>query len=61
MRLSHYVRAAIERRLAAIEGGLRDIEGLVAERRGGALYLRGRGLVKRSIDDVRLRFAGWGR
>ena len=58
MRLSDKVRGAIERRLVAIEAGLARIEGISVERRGDAIRLRGRRLVKRSIADVRLRFAG---
>ena len=58
MRLSDRVRGAIERRLRAIENALAGIEGLLVERRGDAILLRGRRLVERSIADVRLRFAG---
>lgn len=61
MRLGHYARAAIERRLAAIERGMRDIEGVAVERQRDAIQVRGRGLLQRSIDDVRLRFAGLAR
>lgn len=58
MTLGDKVRGAIERRLAAIEAALAGIEGLVIERRGDAIRVRGRKLLERSIADVRLRFAG---
>ena len=58
MTLSQFVRGAIERRLAAIERGLGKIEGLAWSRRGDSIQVRGRQLVRRSIEDARLRFAG---
>ena len=58
MRLSDKVRGAIERRLSTIEAALAGIEGLTIERRGDAIVMRGRRLIKRSIADARLRFAG---
>ena len=61
MRLSEMVRATVERRLAAVERAYAAIEGLLVERRGDAVVVRGRGLLRRSIEDVRLRFAGLGR
>ena len=61
MRLSEMVRGAVEQRLAAVERAFGAIEGLLVERRGDAIVVRGRGLVRRSIDDARLRFAGIGR
>ena len=61
MTLSQYVRRAIDRRLEAIERSLRAIEGLSVDRQGDALRVRGRRLVQRSIEDVRLRFARLGR
>lgn len=60
MRLREQVRAAIERRLARIEVTLAAVEGVLVERIGDAVRVRGRGLVRRSIEDVRLRFAGRG-
>ena len=61
MRLSEVRRAAVERRLVAVERALAAIEGLLVERRGDAVMVRERRLAQRSIDDVRLRFAGFGR
>jgi hypothetical protein len=61
MRLSDTVRGAIERRLGAVERAWAAIDGLSVERRGNAVVVRGRGLLRRSIEDVRLRFAGLGR
>ncbi len=61
MRLGEMVRHAVERRLAAVERALGAIEGLVVERRGDMIRVRGRRLIQRSIEDVRLRFAGLGR
>ena len=58
MRLSDRVRGAIGRRLAEVERAYAAIEGLLVERRGDAVVVRGRGLMRRSIDDARLRFAG---
>jgi hypothetical protein len=58
MSVNDYARAAIERRLAAIERGLRDIEGIACERSGDAIRVRGRRLAQRSVEDARLRFAG---
>jgi hypothetical protein len=60
MGLRGQVRAAVERRLARIEAVLAGLEGVIVERVGDAVRVRGRGLVRRSIDDVRLRFAGRG-
>jgi hypothetical protein len=57
MTLNQRVRDEIEARLAAIERGLRGIEGLVVERDGDRVAVRGTRLVRRSIEDVRLRFA----
>ena len=61
MRLSDFLRAAVEKRLAAVERAYAAIEGLLVERRGDAVVVRGRGLMRRSIDDARVRFAGLGR
>ena len=61
MWLSDFVRAAVERRLDAVERAYAAIEGLLVERRGDAVVVRGRGLARRSIEDARLRFAGLGR
>jgi hypothetical protein len=61
MRLSELVRTAVGRRLVAVERAYGAIEGLLVERRGDQVVVRGRGLARRSIDDVRLRFAGLGR
>jgi len=61
MRLSEMVRGAVEQRLAAVERAFGAIEGLLVERRGDAVMVRERRLAQRSIDDVRLRFAGFGR
>ncbi len=61
MTLSERVRRAVEARLAGIERALGAIEGLVVERRGDTLRVRGARLVRRSIEDMRLRFAGLGR
>jgi hypothetical protein len=61
MSVNDYARAAIERRLAAIERGLRDIEGIACARSGDAIHVRGRRLAQRSIEDARLRFAGLSR
>jgi hypothetical protein len=61
MTLSQFVRGAIERRLAVIERSLVAIEGLAWSRRGDAIHVRGRQLVRRSIEDARLRFAGFDR
>ena len=58
MRLSELMRAAVERRLAAVERAYGAIEGLFVERRGDTILVRGRGLMRRSIEDARLRFAG---
>ena len=58
MRMGEVVRGAVERRLAAVERAFAAIEGLFVERRGDAVVVRGRGLMRRSIDDARLRFAG---
>jgi hypothetical protein len=61
MRLGDMVRAAVERRLGAVERGYAAVEGLLVERRGDTVVVRGRGLLRRSIVDARLRFAGLGR
>lgn len=61
MKMSDKVRRKIEQRLSAIETALADIEGLSIERRGDTVRLRGRLLVERSINDLRLRFAGLSR
>jgi hypothetical protein len=61
MRLSELVRTAVGRRLVTVERAYGAIEGLLVERRGDAVVVRGRGLARRSIADVRLRFAGLGR
>ena len=61
MKLSETVRDAIERRLGAVARAWAAIDGLSVERRGNAVVVRGRGLLRRSIEDVRLRFAGLGR
>lgn len=61
MRLNDMVRGAIERRLGRVERALKAIEGISVERIGDGLRLSGRGLIRRSIEDVRLRFAGRGR
>lgn len=61
MTLSEKVRGAVERRLRAIEAALAGIDGLQIERRGDTIRMRGRQLVKRSVADVRLRFAGLSR
>ena len=61
MNLARRARDAIERRLTHVAREMRAIEGLSVERIGDAIRVRGRGLVKRSIEDVRLRFAGRGR
>ncbi len=61
MRLGERARHAVERRIDAIEAALAAIEGLAVERSGDTIRLRGRGLAKRSIADVRLRFAGLSR
>jgi len=61
MRLSEFVRGALEQKLAEVERAYAAIEGLLVERRGDAVVVRGRGLARRSIEDVRLRFAGLGR
>ena len=58
MSLSDRVRGAIERRLSAIEAALAEVDGIFVERRGDIIRLRGRGLLKRSLADARLRFAG---
>ena len=58
MKLSDRVRGAVERRLRVIEGAVAGIEGVVFERRGDTVRLRGRRLVERSIADLRIRFAG---
>ncbi|HEU4877496.1 MAG TPA: hypothetical protein VFT07_06600 [Sphingomicrobium sp.] len=55
------MRGAIERRLGAVERAWAAIDGLSVERRGNAVVVRGRDLLRRSIEDVRLRFAGLGR
>ncbi len=60
MTLSEGVRRAVERRLEGIERTLGGIEGLAVERRGDAIVVRGARLLRRSIDDARLRFAGRG-
>ena len=60
MGLRETVRAAIERRLARVEAALTGLEGVLVERVGDAVRVRGRGLVRRSIEDGRLRFAGRG-
>jgi len=61
MKLSDMVRRAIERRLATVERAFAAVDGLAVKRRGNAVVVRGRGLLRRSIEDVRLRFAGLGR
>ena len=61
MTLSEKVRAAIERRLNAIEAGLARVDGLAVERRGDTIRVRGRRIAMRSIADVRLRFARYSR
>ena len=61
MRLSEMVGRAIERRLATVERACVAVDALAVERRGNAVVVRGRGLLRRSIEDVRLRFTGLGR
>ena len=61
MTLSRMVRSAIERRIVGVERALSGVEGLFVEREGDTLRLRGRRLLRRSIEDVRLRFARFGR
>ena len=43
MWLSDFVRAAVERRLDGVERAYAAIEGLLVERRGDAVVVRGRG------------------
>lgn len=57
-------RAASARASARIERMaevVRSAGGIDAERRGDALVLRGRGLVRRWLSDGELRFAMWRR
>jgi hypothetical protein len=61
MKLSQFVRAAVERRLGAMERHLGGIEGLLVERRGDEIRVRGKSLIRRLIDDPALRFAGLAR
>ena len=57
--------AAVERRVAgrvaAIERAVRAVGGIAVERQGERVTLGGRGLKRRWIEDVRLRFAGLAR
>ena len=56
-RASHAVSGAALR-IAAAWGA---IDGVAVERRQGDVRIVGRGLKRRWIDDLRLRFAGLGR
>ena len=61
MTLGEMVRRAVARRMDAVERAFGAIEGLVVERRGAAVLVRGRQLARRAVEDVRIRFAGLGR
>ena len=61
MTMIERARAAVEGKLSRIEQALRGIEGLRVERKGDRLRVAGRGLRRRWLEDVRLRFPGSGR
>jgi hypothetical protein len=61
MTLDQVVRAAIDRRVSAVERSLAAVEGLFVEREEDNIHVRGRRLLGRSIEDMRLRFAGFAR
>ncbi len=61
MTVSERARGAVGRRLDAIQRALDGIEGVVVERQGDTLRVRGVQLARRSIDDMRLRLARFAR
>ena len=55
-------RADVERRMAAVEADFRAaVPGTRVERQGDSVSVTGADLLRRWLDDARLRFAGRGR
>lgn len=60
-RVETRARNAVDGALGAVEMVAAEFPDIVSHREGDQLVISGRGLLRRWLTDVRLRFAFWGR
>jgi hypothetical protein len=58
-RVETRAKAALDRGLGAVETAAAEFPDIMLHREGDQLVISGRGLLRRWLTDVRLRFAIW--